>query len=89
MKAIFLRPIAVIVLSIMAFLLFGCGNSNDSDNSEKTTTSSPIETATTASEQNEIAIQNPAAGNRVEKTYDGQTILMLDMGNFPLKDEPL
>lgn len=69
---------------LIALFNWSCGqNSSNSTayTAAKLTTDTPLEVARSR--------QNPSLDQRIEKTYNGQTIYLLDIDDFPLQDVPL
>jgi TPR repeat protein len=71
-----------ITILVAAFYICACGNDNNKASAQTATESSaPVQSKDTE--------KSPQAYRIVEKTYNGQTIQMLDVDDFPLRGVPM
>lgn len=87
MTTLFSHQKAAVCVLIAAFFLFGCGNNDSNADTGKFSAEISNEGATKG--QDEKTVQNPTAYKRVEKTYNGQKIILFEMNDLPLTGESL
>jgi hypothetical protein len=97
-RAVYLRanlfPIGTRAFSVLIAVLFccGCNNPDNGGTAQGSTASAPaaqVATETTEPVHHEKTEKGLAAYHKVKKTYNGQTVYLLDIDDLPLQGVPL